>query len=285
MELNTRQAILEKNLKTAHGRSLIASSMIGPLRQQRDYASVGRKAFLVDHLPNGALPYYDKDVDVTAYVVSEEGENIVTNSKGKRLLFPLFEIAANPEISLIEITNRRFDVIDRAIAKGTSDIMRAEDEKVFACIDALCDDPTAPNKDIVVTGNLTSTALAEAFSTIEEHDLRVAYVFCNAKDFADIRKWDRDTFDPESQGEILNTGVRSGIYGAKIVTSRVVPRGTIYITAEPEFFGRMPIRYDLTVLSADDPSRRMIGFSMFENIGIGLFNPYGAQRLKIVRSN
>ena len=35
--------------------------MIQPLRRRRDYTSVGRKAFYVEALPDGALPIYDKD--------------------------------------------------------------------------------------------------------------------------------------------------------------------------------------------------------------------------------
>jgi len=39
------------------------------LRRRRDYTSVGRKAFYVEQLPDGALPIYDKDADVAAYVI------------------------------------------------------------------------------------------------------------------------------------------------------------------------------------------------------------------------
>ena len=278
-----KYAAIEKYVRTPEGRSVIAASLQQPLRLRRDYASVARKAFLVDALPNGALPVYEKDVNAKAYVVGEEGDNVQVITKGERVLFPLFELSANPEIPLTEITNRRFDVIERTVAKNTAELGYKEDEKAFGCIDALCDDPTAPNQDIVVPGNLTPAALADAFAAIERNDLRVAYVFCNARDFTDIRKWDRDTLDPVSQGELLKSGIRQQIWGANIVVSRCVPQGTIYCTAEPEFFGRIPVRYDLTVLSADNPRARAIGFSMFENLGIGAFNPYGAQRLKVVR--
>ena len=282
--ITQKYAAIEQFVRTPRGRQILAASLQVPLRTQRDYTAVGRKAFFVEALPNGALPYYDKDIDVRAYLVGEEGDNIVTVCKGKRVMAPLVEITAQPEIPLTEITNRRFDVIERSVAKGTADIGREEDTKVFGCIDALCEDPTAPNADIVVPGNLTSSALADGFAAIERNDLRVAYIFCNAMDFSDIRKWDRDTLDPASQGELLKTGVRNTIWGAQIVVSRVVPQGTIYLTCEPEFFGRIPVRYDLTILSADNPKARVIGFSMFEQLGFLLHNPYGVQRLKMVRN-
>lgn len=278
-----KYATIEKYVRTPQGRSVIAASLQQPLRQRRDYSSVGRKAFLVDALPMGALPVYEKDPNSRAYVVGEEGDNVTVVVKGERVLFPLFEVTANPEIPLTEITNRRFDMIERTVAKHTAEIGLSEDQKVFGTIDAVCEDPVSPNQDIVVPGTLTSAALADAFAAIERNDLRVAYVFCNALDYGDIRKWDRDTLDPVSQGELLKTGVRNQIWGANIVVSRVIPQGTIYVTCEPEFFGRIPVRYDLTILSADNPKARTIGFSMFENIGVGCHNPYGIQRLKVVR--
>lgn len=283
MSIEKKYEILSKNIRTAAGRQRLAASMIQPLRRRRDYTSVGRKAFYVEQLPDGALPIYDKDADVAAYVIGEEGDNIVSVVKPKRVMFPLFEIAANPEIPLTEIKARRFDLIERSVDLGNSAIMAEEDKKIFSCMDAVCEDSTAPNKVITITGNLTSAALADGFAAIERHDLRVAHIFMNAKDFSDLRKWDRDTLDPDTQGDLLKTGILGGLWGAKIICSRMVEEGTIYVCTEPEFLGRMPVRTDLTILSADNPKARLIGFSMFEQLGIGLHNPYGIVKMKIAR--
>lgn len=286
MALTTEEkyAIISKHIKTAAGRQKLAASMIQPLRKRRDYQSVGRRAFYVEQLPDGALPIYDKDADVAAYVIGEEGDNIISVVKPRRVMFPLFEIAANPEIPLTEIKARRFDLIERSVDLGSSQIMAEEDRKIFATMDAVCDDPSAPNQDIAITGNLTAAALADGFAAIERSDIRVATIFCNARDYSDLRKWDRDVLDPDSQAQLLKTGIRSGVWNATIITSRMVPEGTVYICGEPEFFGRMPVRTDLTILSADTPKSRLIGFSMFEQLGIGIFNPYAIVRLKITRA-
>lgn len=283
MNIEEKYAILSKHVRTAQGRQKLAASMIQPLRKRRDYTSVGRRAFYVEQLPDGALPIYDKDVNVAAYVIGEEGDNIISVVKPKRVMFPLFEIAANPEIPLTEIKARRFDLIERAVDLGSAEIMAEEDRKIFAVMDAVCDDPSSPNQDIEITGNLTSAALADGFAAIERNDIRVATIFCNAKDYSDLRKWDRDVLDPDSQAQLLKTGIRSGVWGAQLITSRVVPEGIVYICGEPEFFGRMPVRTDLTILSADTPKSRLIGFSMFEQLGIGIFNPYAIVRMKITR--
>jgi HK97 family phage major capsid protein len=283
MDNTTRNEIIAKYIRNASGRQRLASSMIQPLRARRDYSSVGRKAFFVEQLPDGALPIYDKDPDVTAYVVGEEGENIVAVAKCKRVLFPMFEIASNPEIPLTEIKARRFDLIERAVDKAKIAIQVEEDTKVFSVMQAMADDVTNPNPTIDVTGNLTSNALADAFAAIERSDIRVATVFMNAKEFNDIRKWDRDTLDTQTQGEILKTGLMGTLWGAKIIVSRIVPEGTVYVAGEAEFFGRMPVRTELTVLSADDPKNRLIGFSCFEQLGIGAYNPYAMSTLAITR--
>lgn len=283
MNNQTRHEIISKHIRTASGRQKLAASMIAPLRRRRDYSSVGRKAFYVEQLPDGALPIYDKDPNVTAYVIGEEGENIVSVSKSKRVIFPLFEIASNPEIQLTEIRQRRFDLIERSVDLAKAEVNAEEDRKVFAIMDALAADPTNPNPTILVTGNLTSNALADAFANIDRSDLRTSTVFLNAKDYSDLRKWDRDTLDPETQQVLLKTGLMGTVWGAKLIVSRIVAEGIVYVCAEPEFFGRIPVRTELTVLSADDPKNRLIGFSIFEQLGIGAYNPFALQTLEITR--
>jgi len=64
----TLKRIISKYISTGQGRSIMAAKMTGSLRRFRDYTAVGRKAFLVDNLEDGALPIYDKDPVVPAYV-------------------------------------------------------------------------------------------------------------------------------------------------------------------------------------------------------------------------
>jgi HK97 family phage major capsid protein len=284
----TKQQIISQYIQTPQGRAKLAASMTQPLRTRRDYTSVGRKTFLVEQLPDGALPIYDKDPDVTAYVVGEEGQNIMAITKPRRVIFPLFEIASNPEIPLTQIKERRFDLIERSQDLARAQIQAAEDERVFSVLDAIAVngfDSLAgqTNADIPVVAPISGAVMADAYALIERHDLRVARVFMNARDYSDIRKWGRDILDIETQRVLLQTGLQATLWGAQIITSRLVPVGTVYVTCEPEHFGRIPVRTELTVLSADDPKARTIGFSCFENLGIGAFNPRGLTRLVVTR--
>jgi hypothetical protein len=283
MDAKTKYELIARDVKTPAGRARMASSFIQPLRSRRDYLSVGRKAFYVHTLLDGALSIYDKDPDITAYVVGEEGSNIVSVAKPKRLHFPLFEITANPEIPITQIRERQFDLIERSVDVGRAEIMAQEDTKVFAVMAAAMDDAAAPNTAIPVTGALTSNALADAVADIVRHDIRVANIFMNAKDYTDILKWDRDTLSPVQQDELLRTGLQAKVWGANIITSRIVEAGTVWVCGEPEFLGRIPVRTELTVVSADRPWDRVIGFSMFVNLGIGLHNGKAITSLTITR--
>ncbi len=282
-----KQQIISEYIKTAAGRAKLAASMIQPLRLRRDYTAVGRKTFLVEQLPDGALPIYDKDPDVTAFVVGEEGENILAIQKPRRVIFPLFEIASNPEIPLTQIKERRFDLIERSQDLAKAQIQAAEDERVFVVLDAIAangfDTLGNVNPDVAVVAPISPSVLADAFAEIERHDLRVARIYMNAVDYADIRKFGRDILDIESQATLLKTGLQAVLWGAQIITSRLVPVGFVYVCCEPENFGRFPVRTELTVLSADDPKARTIGFSCFENVGIGAFNPRGLTRMVVTR--
>jgi hypothetical protein len=286
MSNEQRNAVIGKHIGSQQGRQRIASSMQQPLRERRDYSAVGRKTFEVEELPDGALPIYDKDPQVKAYAVSEEGENIVGTSRGTRVLFPLFELAANPEIPLSQIKERRFDLVERSMNLGKAQIQAAEDSRVFDVLDALAVNGfsgATPNPQVNVNAPITPSAFIDAFAEIEQWDNRVARVFMNARDFADLRKWGRDILDIETQATLLKTGLMAQLHGAQIMISRIVEPGYIYVCAEPEFLGRFPVRTELTVLSADDPKARRIGFSIFEMVGIGAFNPKALARIKIAR--
>jgi len=259
------------------------------LRLRRDYTSVARKAFLVEQLPDGALPIYDKDPNVTAFVVGEEGENILAITKPRRVIFPLFEIASNPEIPLTQVKERRFDLIERAQDLAKAQIQAAEDARAFDVMDAVSTvgfdnlNSAYTNAQVNATAPIKPSDFIDAFARIETHDLRVARIFMNALDYADVRKWGRDVLDIESQAALLKTGLMATVWGAQIIVTRKVDPGYAYVCAEPEFFGRIPVRTELTILSADDPKARRIGFSCFENLGIGAHNPLALTRIKIAR--
>ena len=132
-------ALLGKALSTPAGRNRVAS-LLGPsLRRRRDYMSIARKGLMVETLPQGALPIYDKEFDETgrsfveAFVVGEEGGDIVRIVKPKRVTVPTFDITAAPLIPITQIQERRFDVVERTLNLSKAEIGATEEATSSAC--------------------------------------------------------------------------------------------------------------------------------------------------------
>jgi len=283
-----KERIVAKLLSTPQGKLKLAASMQNPLRERLDYEGVFRRAAVVDPLPQGALPYYDKDVDVPAVVIGEEGQTPEVIVKGKRIFIPLFELGSNPKIPFTQVKERRYNLIDRAQDKAKQEIQAAEDTLGFSALDVALTavNPATGvlfNAPIAVAGSLDRDSLSDAYAEVEKHDLRVARLFMNARDYSDIRKFGRDQIDPVTQKSLLNTGLMAMLWGAEIIVSRVVEVGSVYICTDEKFLAIMPQRIDITVLPADNPDARLVGWSIFEQIGIGVHNPRGVAQISITR--
>lgn len=236
---------------------------------------------VVDPLPQGALPTYDRDIDVAAVVISSNGTGPESRIFGDRVVVPEFEIFANPTVRIAEVKRRRFNVIDRAVQKARQEIMAQEDANVFAALDAAS---SVENVLIdVADAGLLKRDLVEIKQQIDRWDLVTTKYFMNINEFTDILKWGSGggqgvgggDFDPVTMREVLQTGLYAHIWGTDIMVSKIVPPGTIYGAADPEFVGVMPVRQDIEVLPADEPRQLKLGWVVSEIIGIAIVNPRG----------
>jgi len=267
-----KHQLMTKLLATQAGRQKIAASVQEPLRKLRDYQAVGRKAFFIDELPDGTLPVYDMDPDIPAYVVGEEADSVQTIVKSKRLMVPLFELASYPKVPFTQVKERRFDVVRRIKQKSRDELFRREDQLIFAAMTKAGNANTVNTSISIAKASFEIGDVADAFAQVERHGLRVDKIFMNPARFPVVRKAGRDYMDFETQREILRTGFMGVLYGASLYMSPEVPENRIFLVTEPEYFGVMPVRIDLTVIPADDPGNRSFGWSVFENIGIGIHN-------------
>jgi hypothetical protein len=296
--------MLGQYLKSAGGRQKLAASLGPSLRRRRDYMSIARKALMVETLPDGALPIYDKEFDnaamtvgstpgssfVEAFVVGEEGGDIVRVTKPKRVTVPTFEIVSNPMIPITQIKERRFDLVARALNLAKAEVGAQEDGYVFGLFDSVATTAnnagtgtTGPiyNPDMVINAPIDINSMADGYGQIARHDIGIAYMFFNPRDYTDLLKWTQQNIDRETQRKLLKTGVMGYLWGATLLQSRKVGYGSIYLMTDAEFLGVIPERIPLTVMSADRPDLRQIGFSIFENLGFLIFNPSGLQRLTV----
>ena len=156
--------------------------------------------------------------------------------------------------------------------------MAVEDETCFSLIEAASN---AVNPVTTVTGGLSRDAIASAFREVEKHDLAVTKIVMNAQAFADIRKWGQNEFDPVTQHEVLQTGTFGRLWSAEILLSKKVPLNAVYVLADPEFVGVMPIRQDIQVIPADDTRRLRVGWVVYEEIGMSVVNAMSVAKIKI----
>lgn len=273
-----KEFLISKALETEEGRVALAQAMANPIRISLDYQGVGRKLLVVDPLPQGALPVYDKDVDAKAFVISKRGQVPDQVIEGDRIQVPTFEIVSYPQVRFSQVKERRFNVIDRAQQRAKSDIMAVEDAEIFALLDSAA---TAVNPVTVSTGGLQRTALTKAFQEIEKHDLVVTKIVMNASQFADIRSWGQNEFDPVTQHEVLQTGLFGHIWTADILISKKVPMGVVYVMADPEFVGVMPIRQDIQVIPADKPEELRLGWVIYEELGLAVVNSLAIAKITV----
>lgn len=280
-----REALLKKALVTQDGKVALGQAMANPIRRNLDYQGVGRKAIVVDPLPQGALPIYDKDIDVAATIIASNGSAPESRIQGDRVSIPELEIVSNPTVRIAEVKRRRFNVIDRAQQKARQEIQAQEDANIFAALD-YAGDSTQGGENTVTTfynaagGSGDNTAelalrdLLDIKKQIDQWDLVTTKYFMNITQFTDILGWAwkgqanniYGGFDPVTVREILQTGLYGHIWGADIIVSKIVPDGTIYGVAEPEFVGVMPIRQDIEVLPADEPKQLKLGWVVNETI-------------------
>jgi len=259
----------------------LAQSMANPIRRNLDDEGIARRLLVIDPLGQGVNPNYDRDIDVAAVVVSSNGSGPESRVFGDRVTVPTFELYANPTVRISEVRRRRFNVIDRAVQKARQEIMAQEDANVFAAIN---NSATVENTaQDISDGGLLKRDLVEIKAQIDRWDLVTTKYYMNINEFNDILNWASGggqgpgggEVDPVTQREILQTGLYAQIWGADIMVSKIVPPGTVFGAADPEFVGVMPIRQDIEVLPADEPKQLKLGWVVSEEIGIGIVNPRG----------
>jgi hypothetical protein len=277
-----KDELIRRALMTQEGKIALGQAMANPIRRNLDYQGVGRRVLVVDPLPQGALPVYDRDIDVAAVVVSSNGSAPESRVFGDRVTVPEFEIVSNPTVRIAEVKRRRFNVIDRAQQKARQEIQAQEDANIFAALDFAADATLGgENTAQVVSSGMKKSDLVEIKQQVDRWDLVTSKFLMNIVEFTDILNWNANSgssageVDMVTQREILQTGLFAHLWGADLIVSKVVPVGTVFGVADPEFVGVMPIRQDIEVLPADEPKQLKLGWVVNEIVGIGIVNARG----------
>lgn len=298
-----RDELIKRALTSEDGKIALGQAMANPIRRNLDYMGIGRKVFVVDPLPQGALPVYDRDIDVAATVISSNGSAPESRVFGDRVTVPEFEIVSNPTVRIAEVKRRRFNVIDRAQQKARQEIQAQEDANIFATLDYASDTSKGGENAYVAAdangvlpaalSTLHKAHLAQIKTQIDRWDLVTTKFLMNITQFNDILMWSAfagntgntagslSEIDMVTQREILQTGLYAHLWGADILVSKLVPNKEIFGVADPEFVGVFPVRQDIEVLPADEPKQLKLGWVVNEIIGMAVVNPRGVAACKL----
>ncbi len=247
--------------------------MVPLILDRLDYEGFIRQVFLTHSVAQGEIISYEKDINVAALVIADDGKTIESRIKGHRLFPPEFNITANPLVSVAEVATRQYDVVDRAHDKAAFEVMKQEDRNGLRL---LYEASTIENSSSTITGTLDKSPLETIVNQVERHRLIVDKVLINRAELGDFRiNIQSTTYDPLTSREVLLTGIFGQIWGYNIFVSSglgdaeiVVPPGMVFAVAAPRFIGAMGIRVELTAFPGDqftvqDPS---YGWLFFERI-------------------
>ena len=266
----------------ADERLRFGAEMVPLILDRLDYEGFIRQVFRVHELAQGQINSYEKDVNVSAMVIQEDGQTIETIVKGNRIFPPEFMVTANPKISISEIAQRQYDIVDRTHDKTTFQIQLTEDRMGLR---QLYQSATLENSLINVTSSVNKSVLETLQYEVERWRLMVDKFIMNRAELGDLKKnINAIDYDPITSRDVLLTGIFGNIWGVNIfisagqdeqgVESVSVPEGVIFAVTEPRYLGTMPIRVNLTVLPADQFvfGQPMYGWLFAEQIGMCCVN-------------
>lgn len=240
-------------------RQRFGAEMIPLVLDRLDYEGFIRQVFKTHEVGQGQIISYEKDINVTALVIQEDGQTVETVVKGNRVFPPEFWVTAFPKINMAEIARRQYDIVDRTHDKATFQIMLQEDRAGLALLYGAS---SLENNQISISSAINKTVLETLQYEVERHRLLVDKFIMNRAELGDLKKnINAIDYDPITSRDILLTGIFASIWGINIFISAgvdeqglqnvSVPEGVVFAVTEGRYLGAMPVRISLTMLPAD----------------------------------
>lgn len=279
--------LIARALTSEEGRVALATMMIQPIRKSLDYLGLSRKVLQVDHLPDGVMAVYEKDVNVTAYVVPKYGEAPTPQVFGDQVAVDTFQIVTNPEILRSEVRKRRFSVINRIQARSRTTIQEQEDDTLFSLLSAATItgnpdgvfDGVANYTGATFTGDLTKDPIAEAQTEMWQRNVIPTKMILSPTITKGLLLLTNADYDPITQHQVNKTGLIGKMLGMDVYMSSRTPVTNVFLAAEPEFLGVMPIRQDVDVLDSPRNPELKLGWTIYEEIGMSVLNNQGVNKI------
>ena len=288
----------------------IGQGMIGPIQIRLRYEGIVRNVLVEDTLERGPLMPYDILDDLgQAYVLnSTDAEVKITPFEGKQAFPQLFRIASFPRVRKEDLYYLRVNAVEYAQDETRQAIQKQEDARLILLLEqaivnlgniraagVIGSAPTggvrtglaagpaaAPNEQTVLVGAgnpLEPADFYNAVTQVEINQLEARRVLAHPADIRDLYNWDLNVTGFRFKDEVFAGGRITSFGEFQIQRSIIVPQGEVFLTAEPEFVGVMPVMYSLDVEENHLVEQFYKGWVMDELIGMLVLNPRGLARI------
>jgi hypothetical protein len=288
----------------------IGQGMVGPIQIRLRYEGIVRNVLVEDTLERGPLMPYDILDDLgQAYVLnSTDSEVKITPFEGKQAFPQLFRIASFPRIRKEDLYYLRVNAVEYAQDETRQAIQKQEDARLVLLLEqaivnlgnlraagtigtgatggrpiGLAAGPsTAPNEQTVLVGAGNALEPADfynAVTQVEINQLEARRVLAHPADIRDLYTWDLNVTGFRFKDEVFAGGRITSFGEFQIQRSIIVPQGEVFLTAEPEFVGVLPVMYSLDVEENHQVEQFWKGWVMDELIGMLILNPRGLARI------
>lgn len=289
----------------------IGQGMVGPIQIRLRYEGIVRNVLVEDTLERGPLMPYDILDDLgRAYVLnSTDSEVKITPFEGKQAFPQLFRIASFPRVRKEDLYYLRVNAVEYAQDETRQAIQKQEDARLVLLLEQAIVNlgsirnagltpgsaPTggraignaagpasAPSEQTVLVGAgnaLEPSDFYNAVTQIEINQLEARRVLAHPADIRDLYNWDLNVTGFRFKDEVFAGGRITSFGEFQIQRSIIVPQGEVFLTAEPEFVGVLPVMYSLDVEENHQVEQFYKGWVMDELIGMLVLNPRGIARI------
>jgi len=289
----------------------IGQGMIGPIQIRLRYEGIVRNVLVEDTLERGPLMPYDILDDLgQAYVLnSTDAEVKITPFEGRQAFPQLFRIASFPRIRKEDLYYLRVNAVEYAQDETRQAIQKQEDARLILLLEqaivqlgsvleagntvgltptggrpiGIAAGPAqAPDEHTVLLGAGNPLEPADFYSAvtqIEINQLEARRVLAHPADIRDLYTWDINVTGFKFKDEVFSGGKITSFGEFQIQRSIIVPQGEVFLTAEPEFIGVLPVMYSLDVEENHLVEQFYKGWVCDELLGMICLNPRGIARV------
>lgn len=261
-----------------------AQNSISLVYDRLDYIGFTPDILQQIELGMGVIPAVEHDINVPAVIVAEDAKTLKTAIVGNRTFFEEFELTSFPTVSIKEVNQRSFNIIDRIFEKVPRQIALAEDRTL---VRALRKASTIKNTNKTIVGGMTVNLIEDMAVEIERHRLECDKFLFNRKDYSQLRKSlvKSSDYDPITSRDMFVSGYMGKIFDYNLyvlagvdedgLENEVIPEGHAFAVAGPRYVGYLGVRVPLDVYSGDQMVNgdSRFGWFYYKSEGMAITNP------------